>query len=417
MSRTPAQPSPSPAPKKRASREAAADVTAAGAWVYFPLLWLAGASLRMTVLAVPPLLPSIHRDLRLDETLVGALTSLPTLLLAAAAVPGSLLIARVGARRALLVGLALVCLVGAVRGAGTSAGVLLACTFVMGVGVAVSQPALPSLVRLWLPERIGQGTATYSNGLLVGEIAAVALTVPLTLPLAGGRWQIDLALWSAPVALAALGVLLLTPHAEREDGAPRVRWWPDWSSGRTWRLGLILGCAASIYFGSNAFIPDYLKATHHPELITAALTSLNVVQLPSSFLVATLPGRLLGRRWPLLAAGALTLVGAGGFIGLDGPARLVCVGVLGFCSAFVLILNLSLPPLLTEPDDVHRLVAAMFTISYACAFMSSLIGGAVWDATAIPASAFAPVLLAGGGLLVLPLGLTLPRWTSIAPNR
>ena len=39
----------------------------------------------------------------------------------------------------------------------------------MSAGIAIMQPALPALVRQWLPERIGFGTALYTNGLLVGE--------------------------------------------------------------------------------------------------------------------------------------------------------------------------------------------------------------------------------------------------------
>ena len=90
------------------------------------LLWLAGNDLRLTVLAVPPVLPAIHHDLHLSETLVGALTALPVLLLAAAAVPGSLLVARLGARRALILGLLVVGLAGAARGVGGAAPVLFA---------------------------------------------------------------------------------------------------------------------------------------------------------------------------------------------------------------------------------------------------------------------------------------------------
>src|SRR5947209_7172914 len=74
-------------------------------WVHLILLWLAGNSLRLTVLAVPPLLPAIHRDLRLSEAAIGVLVGLPVLLLSIGAVFGSLLVARLGARRALIAGL------------------------------------------------------------------------------------------------------------------------------------------------------------------------------------------------------------------------------------------------------------------------------------------------------------------------
>src|SRR5262249_18591011 len=37
------------------------------------LLWLAGNGMRMTILAVPPLIPLIHHDLHMSETEVGIL--------------------------------------------------------------------------------------------------------------------------------------------------------------------------------------------------------------------------------------------------------------------------------------------------------------------------------------------------------
>src|SRR5260370_16422476 len=71
------------------------------------LLWLAGVDLRLTLLAVPPLIPSIHRALNLDEKAVGALVSLPVVLFALAAGPGALLITRLGIPPALGIGLPL----------------------------------------------------------------------------------------------------------------------------------------------------------------------------------------------------------------------------------------------------------------------------------------------------------------------
>src|SRR5947199_8931701 len=189
---------------------------AAGSWVPLGLLWLAGTALRLTILEVPPVLPAIHDDLHLDEKLVGALTGLPVLLLAAAAVPGSLLIARLGARRALVVSLALVAAAGAVRGVGPSTPLLLAMTVLMGLGIAVSQTSLPALVNKWCSDLVGLSTAVYSNGLLIGEIAAAALTVPLVLPLLGGSWQLSFLIWSLPVALTASGIVVLTPHVQRD---------------------------------------------------------------------------------------------------------------------------------------------------------------------------------------------------------
>jgi CP family cyanate transporter-like MFS transporter len=279
-------------------------------------------------------------------------------------------------------------------------------TLLMGIGVAVSQPTLPSLTREWFPRRSTLATAVYSNGFLIGEIVAAALTVPLVLPLVSGRWQLAFSLWSIPVGLTAGAVWVSTSHRVRDAEAPVMQWWPDWGNARTWRLGLILGCASAAYFGSNAFLPDYLRATHHGGLTAAALTSVNLSQLPASFVAALFSSAMVARRWPVMIAGALTVVAAAGLL-LGGVWVVVFVGVLGFSTATVFVLTIALPPLLVPEHDVHRLSAAIFTITYACPFVIALIGGAIWDATGVPYTAFLPIAATGFLMFGLVLHLDL----------
>ena len=141
------------------------------------LLWLAGNDLRITLLAVPPVLPLIHADLQLDEKGVAALSGLPLLLLGIAAVPGSLLIARLGARRALLCGLWLIGISSALRGVGPSVPILFGMTLAMGAGISISQPTMPALVRQWFPQMIARATGFWSNGLLVGELQSLTTLI------------------------------------------------------------------------------------------------------------------------------------------------------------------------------------------------------------------------------------------------
>ncbi|HWF96552.1 MAG TPA: MFS transporter [Xanthobacteraceae bacterium] len=376
------------------------------------LLWLSGAALRMTVLAVPPLLPFIHRDLDLSETEIGALAGLPSLLFAAAAVPGSLIIARFGARPALIAGLIVNALAAAARGAATDVAILFAATIAMGGGIAVMQPALPPIVRGWLPDRIGFATAVYTNGLLIGEILAVSLTLPVVLPFAGGNWRVAIALWSLPVLLSALLVALLGPRptAAQAVEAGRRRWWPDWRDARIWQLGFLFGGVNSIYFSANAFLPEYLAhGGGTPELIGSALTALNFGQLPASLLMLGLAGRLLGRPWAYGAAGLMSLASVFGMMLMTGAWVVFWAGMLGFADAVAFVLILALPPFLSAPDDAHRTAAGMFTVSYSCAVAIPIIGGLLWDASGIAPVAFVPIGLCAVVISVLPFGIDFRR--------
>jgi len=268
------------------------------------------------------------------------------------------------------------------------------------------QPAMPPLVRTWLPERIGFGTAIYTNGLLVGEILPVALTLPLVLPLVAQSWRLAFAAWAIPVAAIALVLIALAPRETARAAAP-LRWWPDWRSGLIWRLGLMFGANNATYFSANAFIPDFLHHAGRPELIDATLSALNIGQLPASFLLLVWANRVVGRPWPYVACGALMLASVVGIVSGPGWLIVTSAAVLGFAGAATLTLMLALPPLLSEPDDVHRLTAAMFTISYSCAVILPVVSGLAWDASGLPAAAFVPIALCGA--VMLALAPTIPR--------
>src|SRR6202046_2261311 len=79
------------------------------------LLWLCGVAMRMPILAMPPVIPLVHSELHMTETQVGLLVGLPLLLFALAAIPGSLLIARIGPIRAVVAGMLIAALAGAGR--------------------------------------------------------------------------------------------------------------------------------------------------------------------------------------------------------------------------------------------------------------------------------------------------------------
>ncbi len=361
-------------------------------WVALLLLWLAGNALRLTLLAVPPVIPLIHDDLHMSATQVGILTGLPSLLLALAAVPGSLLIARTGVLAALTVGLLLTAAGGALRGGVNDLLWLYAMTIVTSAGVAIMQVAMPPAVRAWVPpQRIAFATAVYTNGLLMGEILPVALMLPLVLPLVG-TWQWGFAFWGAPVAVIAVLVLLFAPRTKVATAASaNRRWWPDWNDPLIWRLGIMLGTVNAMYFGTNAFIPDFLTRHGQGEWISAALTALNLGQLPASFILLAFAGRLQLRVWPFVVAGVLSLIGTAAIVFGTGYWMVGGATLIGFAAAFILILALALPPLLSAPNDVHRLTAAMFTISYTCAVIVPVISGVAWDLTGVPAMAFAPI--------------------------
>jgi CP family cyanate transporter-like MFS transporter len=376
------------------------------------LLWLAGLCLRTTVLAIPPVIPQIHATFSMSQAAVGALTALPVLLFSFAAIPGSLLVSRFGPAHVMTAGIFITAAAGAARGLSPSLTALFLTTFAMGFGIAIMQPALPAVVREWTPQRVALGIAVYSNGLLVGEALSASLTIPFVLPATGGDWRMALAVWSIPVAIFGVLAAIETwrRHEPRGSGDAKP-WWPDWRNPLTWKLGLLSGYASALYFGTNAFLPDFLAARGRPDLLNPALSALNWVQLPASFLMLAFADRLTMRRWPFLSLGALSIAATFALVALPVESAVWWTGILGFCNAFLLILTMALPPLLAESRDVHRLSAAMIAIGYLSAFLVPILGGFLWDVSGLPSAGFVPILTFGGAALFLAATLRFPRRT------
>lgn len=380
------------------------------------VLWLAGVAMRMTILAMPPVIPQVHDELHMSETQVGLLIGLPLALFAIAAVPGSLLIARIGTNLAVIIGMVIAALAGAARAAAIDVATLYAAAIATGFGVAIMQPALPTLVRAWLPRHIALGTIAYTSGMLIGSTFATVLTIPLVLPLVGGSWRLDLIAWAVPALLIAPVFYLLSPNPHptlprvrgREgrghavDAAIGGRWWPDWNNPLVWLLGLTFGSNNSAYFSTNAFLGDFLASHGKPQLLGLALGWLNGAQIVTPFMLLFLAERLQRRAWPFLIFGPILLAS---FLGLMFvPSTLwiiVCAALIGFTTAITLIATLNLPPTLSAPADLPRTAAGMFTISYTTAIVVPTISGALWDATGVPWTAFVPLCVCAVVLTVL----------------
>lgn len=82
------------------------------------------------------------------------------------------------------------------------------------------------------------------------------------------------------------------------------------------------------------------------------------------------------RKWPLLAAVAIGVLGVAGTLAFTGTWGVVLsAAMIGFSVRVILTLVLALPALLIAPDDVPRMSAGVFTLGYGFAMTMSILGG------------------------------------------
>jgi MFS transporter, CP family, cyanate transporter len=389
------------------------------------LITLVGFNLRSVILAVPPVLPLVKRDLALSYSETGLLTALPVLVLAVGALPSGFLIERIGGRFCVTTGLVLLSAGALLRAFWSSSLMLFLFTLLLSLGMTLAQTSIPVLARRWFPARIGLVAALFSDGLIIGEAAGAGLTIPIMAQFLGGdAWAATFVLWGIPVIALLLLWLWLAPPAPILTPARSIRAEvttktiraqnPSSHAPRTQvnslHLGIMLGAGSLIYFGMNGWIAIYNSAMHYAYLTPLTLTILNTAQLPSSLGVTFFAQNLAGRRSPFIVAGAISGAAIIGWVFTPATLEPFWAVLLGASSALVFTLGIALPPLMAGPERVARLTGVTLSLNYCVAFVGPLLGGELWDLFHLPFLAFLPVAIAG--LLLIILGALLPPRTA-----
>ncbi|TNF00749.1 MAG: MFS transporter [Gammaproteobacteria bacterium] len=368
------------------------------------LLWLAGAYLRIPVLVAPALAPFIGEELALSQSLTGALTTLPILMLAAGAMPGSLAIARIGPRNTLALAMIIMVIGSAGRGLVPDVTTLMIASAIMGFGVAMMQPALPSLLPRWLePHHLALGSAIYMNGMLMGEFIGAGITLPVLMPLVDNSWRAALIAWSLPALLVAAALYL--PRRDRAKPTRRAAWLPDWSNPLTLRIGLLLGLSGSMFFGLNAYMANLLEQQGRLDQLPEALFWYNIAQVGASLTMIKMARAWVGRRSLIIVMAIASILGTAGTVLLEGWWFIASATLMSGVAGILLILLVALPPLLVSPEETGRLSAGTFLVGYTLAFTVPMLGGLLADWTGDTRHAIAAII--AYAILVLPLAFTL----------
>jgi CP family cyanate transporter-like MFS transporter len=393
--------------------------------ITWTLITLVGFNLRSVILAVPPVLPLIKRDLALSYTETGLLTALPVLVLAVGAWPSGFIIERIGGRLCVTIGLALLSTGALLRSFWSSSLMLFLFTVLLSFGITLAQTSIPVLAYRWFPARIGLVAALFSDGLIIGEAVGAGLTIPIMAQFLGeDAWAATLVLWGIPViALFLLWSWLAPPAPAQAPASPThaevtTKTLSLQNPARpaqharvnSLHLGIMLGAGSLIYFGMNGWIATYNQAIHYAYLTPLTLAILNTAQLPSSLGVTIFAQSLAGRRSPFIVAGAISGAAIIGWVFTPAMLEPFWAVLLGASSALVFTLGIALPPLMASPERVARLTGVTISLNYCVAFAGPLLGGELWDLFHLPFLAFLPVAIASP--LLITLGALLPPRTA-----
>jgi CP family cyanate transporter-like MFS transporter len=240
-------------------------------WAMLGGVWLVYFSFGLTVAAMAPLVRPISADLGLSHATVGAVLGAWPLVYVASAVPCGALLDRVGLRRSLALAAAIIGVSGVLRALATDRVGLYLAVAVFGLGGPLVSVGAPKLISLWFAgsER-GQAMGLYTTGSPVGNIAALALTNSVMMPLVGGRWRAVLLAYGIFVLGVGVAWLLLSAHPANRMLDRRAARAPGPSSRRVFArlvsapaVQTLLLISVGIFFfnhGLTNWLPEILRS-------------------------------------------------------------------------------------------------------------------------------------------------------------
>lgn len=344
---------------------------------------LIAMNLRVGFVTVGPLLEDISADLHLSAGQAGVLTGLPLAMFAlfSPAAPG--LARRMGLDRALWGSLLLLTL-GILGRSAPAMGAVWAGTAVIGIGIAVLNVLVPSLVKREFPARVSQVTGVYT-AVQAGVAAAASVVVVPIAHAAPAGWRLALGVW-AGFGLLALAALLpwlrRRPSAPAAPGARAPGSRSPWRSALGWQVTAFMGLQSVAFYVFMSWLPS-IEQSHGIGAATAGthMALFLLLGVAASLGTGSFLHRFPDQRPVALTGSALALVAFTG-LALAPQAMLLWVVVGAVACGNLIVVALSLFSLRSADHAQAAALSGMAqSVGYALAAAGPVLVGALYDAT------------------------------------
>lgn len=256
-------------------------------------------NLRGPITGVGPIIEIIKEQYQLSNSLAGFITTLPLLAFAIF----SPIVARFRYVTMMLYGLVFIVLGELIRSYSGEIGLFVG-TLIMGVGIAIANVLLPSIIKSKFPKTFGKIMSIYSLALVISAAIGAGISVPLALSLHLG-WKNTLAIWAI---VAVVAIIFWLPHLKgrrryQNQKTPTGVNIPIYKYATSWWITLFMGTQSLIFYSVIAWFPSILIEKGFDIHFASNMTLLyQVCSMPVALLAPMLIARVRNKHKHILTS-------------------------------------------------------------------------------------------------------------------
>ncbi|PWD87609.1 CynX/NimT family MFS transporter [Ignatzschineria cameli] len=345
----------------------------------FWLVFLAAASLRVTLTSLGPVMSDISENLALSSAVVSFLVTIPVICMGIFALIASPLSHRFGLERVITFSLFLIGVSTITRSYFQSTTWLFLSSFLMGIGIAIAGPLLSGYVKHHFKQRSNVGMIFYTLGISISGVLGTMSSSILNHYL-HWEWTSTLQFWALPVLFVSAvwaAFYLFRGGAPANQQAPKAKM--PWNQPRAWMLVACFGLQSGLFYTNVAWLLPFLLEKGIDQFHANTLLNLSILNgIIGGFLIPIIVIRL-GLRMTSLGAILVTILAVVTLLwgGNNLFLLYVTVGILGILvSSGLFALTMLLP--FYEVDDGNAVASwtAMMLFGGYCfaAFIPTILG-------------------------------------------
>jgi cyanate permease len=355
-------------------------------WQVLTIGFLMAFGMWLPLLVVPAVEDVIDQQLTISHTLTALLFSAPVAMLALVAIPGGLLTDKIGIKRAVGLGAAVLAVGSALRGISSGFPTLMGFTVVYGLGLGLCFPNLPKLARHCTPrERSNITVGIFTVAILVSGAISLTMARPIIYPITH-TFQGVFFISSIPAIIVALlwWIFIHDPPCESAGvqtvslnlaSLRKIITRPD-----LWWISLLFLLHNIVLYAILGWMPAFLITIGAQTTSAALITSIILWAGILSILVLTRLSTKLGRRQPFLRGSSTLLIFAMcGALLVNLPTSWVLMFFIGIAAAIRFAIILALPIEIVTPEQSGSASGLIMSVGYLGALAGPVIGGLILD--------------------------------------